>query len=115
MAKLIIWCPGRTIVYGFKRREFLWNEEYKCYVFRGRQFDELEFNSVVDKALLDNQDMNPRVKVVSTATKAAKPLAPISTITSAREISSRTPSPQSNDLSLGCSKRRQGPDPEAIA
>lgn len=63
-AKLIIWCPGRPIVNGSKRRTFQWNPTYSCYVHENQVFDEKEFNAVVDGVFKKNADLRPCVRVV---------------------------------------------------
>ncbi len=64
MAKLIIWLTGRPLVYGFKRRDFIWSEAHKCYLFKGKELDEQEFNEVVEYALTSHPELHPKVKIV---------------------------------------------------
>jgi hypothetical protein len=63
MAKLIIYVTGRPLIYGHKRREFVWSEAHKLYLYEGREFTEQEFNAIQDKVLTSNADIYPRVKV----------------------------------------------------
>jgi hypothetical protein len=73
-AKLIIWCRGNPAVNGMKRRSFLWNPGHKCYVHDNREFDEREFNEVVEGVFKKNQDLHPCVRVVGFSDKPeAKP------------------------------------------
>jgi hypothetical protein len=62
--KLIIYVPGNPRLQGFKMREFQWSEPHKKYLYRNKEFDPVEFNQVMDKALLENEDMHPRVMVI---------------------------------------------------
>ncbi len=75
MAKLIIWIPGKPNLHGFKRREFLWSESHKCYLYEGKEIDIAEFNVKYEKAMKTNYDMNPRVKVID-AKDSIRPPAP---------------------------------------
>ncbi len=65
-AKLIIWISGKPTLHGYKRREFIWSEAHKCYLYGGAEIESSEFNEKYDKAMKTNADMNPRVKVVGT-------------------------------------------------
>jgi hypothetical protein len=105
--KLIIWIPGKPMVHGFKRREYIWSVEHGCHIYLGREFSPEEFNSVVEKAIRNNMDMHPLVKVMPGATADAAlraqiskleeqlnahpvpeaPPAPVTTIAQGREIS----------------------------
>lgn len=87
-AKLIIWIPGKPQLNGHKQREFLWSPAHSCYLYGGKEIDASEFNALYEKAVRNNADLGPRVKVLSvdkTIVRAAPP-APITTIT-AREVS----------------------------
>lgn len=71
MVKLIICVTsGRPLIYGFKRGEFIWSEEHKCYIYHGKEFDEVEFNKVADRALRSFSDMLPTVRIISEPAKA---------------------------------------------
>jgi hypothetical protein len=63
MAKLIIYVTGRPLINGYKRREFVWSEEHKLFLYGGKEFTEQEFNAIQDKVLTGNADIYPRVKV----------------------------------------------------
>jgi hypothetical protein len=69
-AKLIIWCRGNPAVNGMKRRSFLWNPGHKCYVHDNREFNEREFNAVVDDVFKKNHDLHPCVRVVGFSEEA---------------------------------------------
>jgi hypothetical protein len=72
-AKLIIWIPGKPLLNGHKQREFLWSESHRCYVYGGTEIAAEDFNSIYEKAVRNNLDMNPRVRVI--AIDAEKPIA----------------------------------------
>lgn len=77
MSKLIIYCTGKPMIHGFKRREFTWSAEHNCYLFRGKEFEPKEFNEVVEKALRNNSDMYPLVRAIIPApVAAAEPVPP---------------------------------------
>lgn len=65
MAKLIIYVSGKPLVNGYKRREFLWSVEHSCYIYKGRELDEQEFNQIAEKVMRQNDDMHPLIKVSS--------------------------------------------------
>lgn len=73
MAKLIIWCPGRPAINGMKRRTFLWNTTYNCYVHENKVLTEQEFNSVVEAVFKKNQDLRPCARVVEFSEAPAAP------------------------------------------
>lgn len=64
MSKLIIWVSGRPNLDGFKKREFVWVEKHRAFIYEGREFDAAEFNAKFDKAWHNNQDLTPRARVV---------------------------------------------------
>lgn len=64
MSKLIIWVPGRPIIYSYARGDFKWSEAHKCFIYMGRELDEKEFNAVIDKVMSRNEDKNPSVRVI---------------------------------------------------
>lgn len=64
MSKLIIWVPGKPLLYGYHRSEFKWSEPHQCYIYQGRVFEEKEFNGAADRALKNYADLFPSVKVV---------------------------------------------------
>jgi hypothetical protein len=81
MPKIIIYVPGKPIVHGYKRREFIWSEPHKCHVYMAREYELSEFNEAFEKAMKNNRDMNPMVRVIELdaakpAPAAAAPLAP---------------------------------------
>lgn len=76
MSKLIIWVSGRPNLDGYKKREFVWNEQHRAFIYEGREFDAAEFNEKFDKAWRNNQDLAPRARVVGLATPVAPPPAP---------------------------------------
>lgn len=82
-AKIIITCPGRPAVNGHKRHSFLWNPAYACYVFENRVLTTEEYNKIADKVFDKNSHLRPRVKFLPEDTET---LAPITTLTAAREI-----------------------------
>jgi hypothetical protein len=64
MPKIIIYITGKPGLHGFKRREFLWSEPHKLYLWGGRELELREFNDAWTTAYRRNHDMNPQVKVV---------------------------------------------------
>lgn len=86
MTKLIIWVPGKPNLHGYRRRDFAWSEQHKCFVHDGKEYTPEEFNAVAEKVFRRSEDMHPCVRVIEDGQKTApvKP-APVSTIT-AREI-----------------------------
>lgn len=89
--KLIIWIPGRTNVYGFVRREFKWSAKHKCFIHAGKEYTPEEFNKLGEQVFYRAEDMHPAVKVLiepeaAPATAPTPEPAPVSTITTAREI-----------------------------
>ena len=64
MSKFVIWVSGRPNLYGFTRREFIWNEPLQLFIYKNKVFGEDEFNALVEEALLRYMDDHPRVKVV---------------------------------------------------
>lgn len=91
-AKLIIWIAGKPLLNGHKQREFIWDASHGCYIYGGKEIDAADFNDIYEKAVRNNSDMSPRVRVVgiSVTVRAQPPIetpppAPITTI-SAREI-----------------------------
>lgn len=76
MAKLIIYMGGKPLIYGYKRHEFIWSEKHKCFIFENREFDEKDFNAVIQKAMTMRPNFHPYVKIVEfseTATVAEPP------------------------------------------
>jgi hypothetical protein len=63
--KLIIYVGGKPLLNGHKQREFIWVPAYGCYLYEGQEIPASEFNVKYEKAMRNNADMNPRVKVVS--------------------------------------------------
>ena len=94
MSKLIIYVGGKPAINGFKRREFVWSDAHKCFIYGGTEIDERDFNAKCEKAFRNNQDLNPQVKVVAfsdeptiTVQPPSPPMPDVTTITVAREIS----------------------------
>lgn len=83
-AKLIIWCPGRPVLNGSKRRTFHWNPTFNCYVHENRAFDEAEFNKIVEGVFKKNNDLRPCVRVVEFSEAPA--LTPVATISGGAEV-----------------------------
>lgn len=73
MPKIIIYITGKPGLHGFKRREFLWSEPHKLYLWGGRELELREFNDAWPKAYSRNHDMNPQVKVILEAGKTEGP------------------------------------------
>jgi len=74
MPKLIIYINARPRTQGLKIREFQWSPEHSLHIYMGRVYDASEFNAAMDKALKNNRDLNPIVKVVDAG--ASAPVAP---------------------------------------
>ena len=92
MTKLIIWVPGKPNLHGYRRRDFAWSEQHKCFVHEGKEYTPEEFNAVAEKVFRRSEDMHPCVRALDDGQKAApvRPAsvtapAPVATIT-AREI-----------------------------
>lgn len=105
MAKLIICCKGNPAVRGYKLYEMLWNDERRLYVYQGREFDELEFNDVVEKALDRHKEFHPFVKVVSTSGKAVPQVITVS----ARQITAEEAEAVLKKLAPERLKKKPGP------
>lgn len=63
-AKLIICCAGRPAINGHKRRSFLWNDKYGCYVHENKALSESEFNAAAQEVMRKNEDLHCFAKVV---------------------------------------------------
>jgi hypothetical protein len=63
-AKLIIYITGKPTLHGHKRREFLWSPAHSCYLYEGREIEPAAFNAKFEKAVRNNADLNPRVKMI---------------------------------------------------
>jgi hypothetical protein len=63
-AKLIICCTGNPNINGHKRRNFLWNEEFKCFAYENRVMSEREFNAQAEAVFKKNWDLRPTARVV---------------------------------------------------
>ncbi len=74
--KLLIYISGKPTLHGHKRREFLWSPAHSCYLYEGSEIEAAQFNAKFEKAMKTNADLNPRVKVIETA--SAESAAPIS-------------------------------------
>ncbi len=112
MAKLIIWISGRPNLHGFKRREFLWSESHKCYLYEGKEIEISDFNAKYEKALRTNHDMNPRVKVIDT-TEAVQRTLQISPIAVSRSLTLEEAEAVIQQLAPERLKKKTGPKPHA--
>lgn len=63
-AKLIICCAGRPAINGHKRRTFIWNDKFGCFVHEGRVLDATEFNAKAQEVMAKNQDLRCFARVV---------------------------------------------------
>jgi hypothetical protein len=61
------------MVTGFKRGDFLWNEDHKCYVYQNKVFSEREFNAVAEKVFKLHYRLLPQVRVVKFSDDAEAP------------------------------------------
>lgn len=86
--KLIIYITGKPIIHGYKRRDFRWVPKHNCYLYQEKEFLPSEFNAACEKIMRDNQDMYPLVRVieVSDSSENWEAAPPVTTITTAREI-----------------------------
>jgi hypothetical protein len=109
-AKLIIWVPGKPLLNGYKQREFIWSEAHKCYIYGGSEIDASKFNELYEKAVRNNFDMNPRVKVVDVQRIAIIEPPPITTIT-AQEITAEKAEEVLQRLAPERLKKKPGPKP----
>lgn len=64
-AKIIIAAPGRPATNGHKRRMFLWNPTFNCYVYENRVLDEAEFNSITQAVFKKHSDIRPYALIVA--------------------------------------------------
>ncbi len=110
-AKLIIFVNGRLSINGHKMREFKWNDAHGSYIYEGAEISAEDFNAKYEKAMRNNADLRPRVKVVSFAGMAVAPVAaPITTI-SAREVTVEDAVAVLARLAPDKLKKRTGPKP----
>ena len=65
-AKLIICCAGRPAINGHKRRTFLWNDKFGCFIHEGRVLEAAEFNAKAQEVMAKNQDLRCFARVVET-------------------------------------------------
>lgn len=66
MPRLIIYCRGNPAFSAFKRRDFLWDDARKLYVWQNKVFTDMgEYHATVEKVLEKNQDLRPAVMVLS--------------------------------------------------
>ncbi len=96
--KLIIWIPGKPNIHGHKRREFLWVPAFSCYLYEGKEIEPSAFNAKYEKAMKNNGDMLPRVKVIETA--SAESAAPISTPATPSPVSAPNLPPPTLELTI---------------
>lgn len=76
-AKLIIYITGKPTLHGHKRREFLWSPAHSCYLYEGSEIEAAQFNAKFERAMKNNADLNPRVKVIESAgAESAPPFSP---------------------------------------
>lgn len=98
-AKLIIWIPGKPLLNGHKQREFTWSESHRCYIYGGTEIAAEDFNSIYDKAVRNNLDLNPRVRVIAVdAETPIAPAAPPITSISVQEISPEEAADQAEEV-----------------
>lgn len=89
MPKLIIYCGGQPSFYAYKRREFMWDNDRKVYVYKNKVYSDLnEFHADVVKVLAGNTDLRPGVMVLPevVASLAADELPPPEVATIAAEV-----------------------------
>jgi hypothetical protein len=75
--KLIIFVGGRPTTSGHKIREFVWSPTHGCYLFGGKEWAASEFNAAYERAVNQNEDMRPRVKVVGIGAESPAPVTPV--------------------------------------
>ncbi len=114
-ALLIIFITGKPTLHGHKRREFLWSPAHSCYLYEGSEIEAAQFNAKYEKAMKTNADLNPRVKVIETASAA-----PISDVVSG-EIPPITIEEKLEQAEAVFSryaperlKKKSGPKPQAV-
>jgi hypothetical protein len=114
MCKLIIYITGKPLLNGYRRREFVWSEPHACYLYENTEFLPAEFNAKYEKAVRNNADLNPRVRVIEGDEVKAPviPMAPVSTLSTAREISADEAEEVLMRLRPDRLKKKTGPKPE---
>jgi hypothetical protein len=73
--QFIAYLIGNPHVQGWHRRDFKWNDAYKCYVYQDRTFDEKEFNTVMPVIWKKYREVFPQFKIVSDPEPAPAPAA----------------------------------------
>lgn len=78
MSKFICFITGYPSAQGFRRFEFIWDEKHACYVFRGKEFTEAEFNEITKAVFtsLNYRALVPQIRCID-QTPAAAPAAPV--------------------------------------
>ena len=78
MAKFIAYVRGKPLLNGFKRRDFHWNEDFRCYIYQGKIYGEEQFNEIIEIVQRQHYDMNPSFRLVEMTPRApSAPSAPI--------------------------------------
>lgn len=68
MAKFIAYLTGKPIVHGFRRKDFIWMEQFQAFVLNQNVFTEHEFNKVAER-LHDFRHLEPKIKCVDSERK----------------------------------------------
>lgn len=111
MSKLIIYCTGAPMVNGHRRGEFLWSPKHACYIWKGKEYDEREFNDVVTQAFQQfRKILQPLVKVVEFS-EPAKPEPTEITVAQAEDVMQRL---APHRLKMKPGPRAQAPTPEVM-
>jgi hypothetical protein len=86
-ATLIICAPGSPAANGHKRHCFLWNSDLKVFVYQNKEFTEQEFNAIATEVFKKYSHIRPFARIVKFSEGGAiTPVAPVTTITAAHEI-----------------------------
>ncbi len=110
MAKLIIYITCKPVLHGFKRREFLWSEVHKLYLYGGKEISLAEFNAIYEKAMRTNADMRPLVKVLDVTPEPA-PTIQVSQMAVSRSLTLEDAEAVINRLAPERLKKKTGPKP----
>lgn len=117
--RIIAYLTGNPSVQGYKRREFLWMPEHKCYVHNGRPFTEKEFNQLVPAICKKHRDLYPQFRMLEEPPAETAAVAPT---TASLQIDVPAPAPEITVeqaeallLRLAPEKLRKAPRPAAAA
>lgn len=62
--KFLFILPGTVSVYGYRRDEFIWVEEYQAFVFKGKPTYPEQFNAVFKEVFDFHREDAPEIKCI---------------------------------------------------